>query len=182
MTVQESDLVAIERISQSLLTLRGQRVLLDSDLAELYGVSTKRFNEQFRRNLARFPADFAFQLTENEAESLRSQFATLKNGRGQHRKYLPFAFTEHGALMAAVILNSARAVEMSVYVVRTFVRLRVMMDSNKELAQKLAELERKVGAHDQAIVDILDAIRALMNPPPPKRRGIGFTADIEGSG
>lgn len=181
MTSHDTDLVAIEHISQSLLTLRGQRVLLDSDLAELYGVSTKRFNEQFRRNLERFPADFAFQLTEEEAKSLRSQFATLKKGhRGEHRKYLPYAFTEHGAIMASMILNSARAVEMSVYVVRTFVRLRAMADSNKELAQKLAELERKVGTHDQAIVGILDAIRELMSPQPlPKRRGIGFTADID---
>ena len=112
MTSQDTDLVAIERISQS-LTLRGQRVLLDSDLAEMCGVSTKRFNEQFRRNLARFPADFAFQLTEAEMEALRSQSATLKKRhRGQHRKYLPYAFTEHGVVMAAVILDSSRAVEV----------------------------------------------------------------------
>ena len=116
-TSEETDFVSIERIAQSILFVRGRRALLDSDLAAMYGVATKRFNEQVKRNLARFPADFAFQLSEDEAESLRSQFATLKNsGRGQHRKYRPYVFTEHGAIMAATILNSARAVEMSVMV------------------------------------------------------------------
>ena len=109
---------AIESISLSIASLRGQRVILDSDLAALYGVETKRFNEQVKRNLARFPADFLFQLTTDEFDSLRSQIATLKPGRGQHRKYLPYAFTEHGALMASTVLNSARAVEVSIYVVR----------------------------------------------------------------
>src|SRR5918992_3250577 len=136
-TNKDTEFVSIERISQSILILRGQRVLRDSDLAALYGVSTKRFNEQVKRNLARFPADFAFQLSDDEAESLRSQIATLKTrGRGQHRKYLPYAFTEHGAIMAATILNSPRAVEMSVHVVRAFVQLRDLLSSNRQLAEK----------------------------------------------
>jgi phage regulator Rha-like protein len=169
---QDTDFVSIERISQSIRILRERRVLLDSDLAGMYGVTTKRFNEQVKRNLTRFPADFAFQLSDSEAESLRSQFATLKVGRGQHRKYLPYAFTEHGAIMAAMILNSPRAVEMSVYVVRAFVQLRAMLASNKELAQKLTQLERLVGSHDTMIVDIMKTIRQLTNVP--ETRAIGF--------
>lgn len=166
-------------IARAILVLRGQRVLLDETLARLYGVTTKRFNEQVRRNTARFPADFMFQLTAEEYQSLRSQFATLKAGRGQHRKYLPYAFTEHGAIMAATILNSPRAVEMSVYVVRAFVKLRELLASNAALARKLDELERKYQHHDKAITAILSAIRELMNPPEPKHRSIGFTADLE---
>jgi len=165
--------------------LRGQRVLLDAELAVLYGVTTKRFNEQVRRNRERFPEDFMFQLIPEELTSLRSQFATLKEGRGQHRKYLPYAFTEHGAIMAATILNSPRAVEMSVYVVRAFVQLRELLSSNRELARRFAQLEtrldKKLTEHDRAIGAILSAIRELMNPPPPKRRPIGFTADLEKS-
>jgi hypothetical protein len=112
--------MAPERVVSAILILRGQRVLLDSELATLYGVSTRRFNEQVRRNRKRFPADFMFQLTAEETSSLRSQIATLKTGRGQHRKYLPYVFTEHGAIMAATIFNSPRAIEMGVYVVRAF--------------------------------------------------------------
>ena len=141
---------------------------------------TKRFNEQVRRNRERFPADFMFQLTAQEGAALRSQFATSKpSGRGG-RRYLPYAFTEHGAIMAASILNSPRAIEMSVYVVRAFVRLREILASNTALARKLDELERKYKNHDEAIAAILSAIRELMNPPTPKRRGIGFTADLGG--
>jgi hypothetical protein len=171
-----------EEITRAILVVRGHRVLLDSELAALYGVTTKRFNEQVRRNTKRFPADFMFQLTAGETSCLRSQFATLKLGRGAHRKYLPFAFTEHGAIMAATILNSPRAVEMSVYVVRAFVQLREMLASNKELARRFAQLEtrleKKLVAHDEAIAAILSAIRQLMHPPVPKRRPIGFTADL----
>jgi len=175
--------VPTDRIAQSILILRGHRVILDSELAALYGVSTKRFNEQVRRNRGRFPADFMFQLTLEELAVLRSQIATLKGGRGQHRKYLPYAFTEHGAIMAATVLNSPRAVEMSAYVVRAFVHLRDLLSSNRELARRFAELEarldKKLTQHDQAIAAILSAIRQLMNPPQPKRRPIGFTADLE---
>jgi len=170
--------VPTEEITRAILVLRGHRVLLDSELASLYGATTKRFNEQVRRNRKRFPADFMFQLTAEESSSLRSQFATLKAGRGQHRKYLPYVFTEHGAIMAATILDSPRAVEMSVYVVRAFVQLREMLASKTALVRKLNELDGKLKNHDEAITAILSAIRELMNPPPPKRRGIGFTASI----
>ena len=158
-------------------------MLLDAELATLYGVSTKRFNEQVRRNSERFPADFMFQLNVQEIETLRSQSATLKAGRGQHRKYLPYAFTEHGAIMAATILNSPRAVEMSVYVVRAFVKLRELLSSNRELARRFAQLEtrldKKLTQHDRSIADILAAIRNLVNPPEPSGRPIGFTADLD---
>jgi hypothetical protein len=179
---KQTAVVPVEHITQSILVLRGHRVLLDTELAALYGVSTKRFNEQVRRNRERFPADFMFQLTDEELAALRSQIATLKGGRGQHRKYLPYAFTEHGAIMAT-ILNSSRAVEMSVYVVRAFVKLRELLSSNRELARRFAQLEtrldKKLTDHDQQIAAILSAIRQLMHPPVPKRRGIGFTADHE---
>lgn len=177
-----TNLVAIESVAQRILLLRGQRVMLDADLAELFGVPTKRFNEQVKRNFDRFPADFMFQLTEDEYESLRSQNATLKVGRGQHRKYMPYVFTEHGAIMAATILNSPKAVEMSVFIVRAFVQLREMLSSNAELAAKLLELERKVSGHDQAIVGLIDAIRQLMKQPVSAGRPIGFTANIKGGG
>jgi hypothetical protein len=171
-------LLPTEEITRAILVLRGHRVLLDSELATLYGATTKRFNEQVRRNRRRFPADFMFQLTAEESSSLRSQFATLKPGRGQHRKYRPYVFTEHGAIMAATILDSPHAVEMSVYIVRAFVQLREMLASKTALARKLNELDGKLKNHDEAITAILSAIRELMNPPPPKRRGIGFTASI----
>jgi hypothetical protein len=170
--------VPIDVIATRIGFIRGQRVLLDADLAALYEVTTKRLNEQVRRNAAKFPADFMFQLTAEEWDALRSQFATLKPGRGQHRKYLPYVFTEHGALMAANVLNSARATDVAIFVVRAFVQLRDLLASNKELARQLRELEarleRKLMTHDQAIAGILDAIRQLMNPPEPKKRPIGF--------
>jgi hypothetical protein len=164
--------IAPEQIARAILILRGQRVLQDSDLAVLYRVSTKRFNEQVRRNRKRFPADCMFQLTAEEISSLRSQFATLKTGRGQHRKYLPYVFTEHGAIMAATILNSPRAIEMSVYVVRAFVQLREVLSSNKELARRFAQLEtrldKKLTIHDETIAAILGAIRQRMHPAYPE--------------
>jgi len=171
--------VPIERIESRILLVRGHKVLLDADLAALYGVSTKRFNEQVRRNAARFPEDFMFRLSAEEWDSLRSQFTTLKTGRGQHRKYLPLAFNEHGAIMAATILNSPRATEVSVYVVRAFVRLRELLASNKELARRLDQLEKKLGSHDQAIAGLVNTIRNLMSPPEFKRRPIGFVTSGE---
>jgi ORF6N domain len=148
----------------------------------LYGVTTKRLNEQVKRNAPRFPEDFVFQLTAEERERLRSQFATLKTGRGRHIKYLPYAFTEHGAIQAANVLNSPRAVAMGVYVVRAFVQLREILASNKGLARKLAALERSLAALDaktqRQFNDVYEAIRALMIPPASRRRGIGFTADL----
>ena len=147
-------------------------------------MTTKRFNEQVRRNRTRFPPDFMFQLTGEEQLALRSHFATSNNersGRGG-RRYLPYAFTEHGAIMAATILNSSRAVEMSVYVVRAFVKLRELLASNRDLAQKLARLERsllELGLKTQRqFKDVYAAIRALMNPPAQNRRPVGFTADL----
>jgi hypothetical protein len=175
-------LVPTEEITRAILVLRRHRVLLDSELAALYDVTTKRLNEQVKRNARRFPQDFVFRLTRAETEVLnRSQNAT---GSRKHRdpRSMPYAFTEHGAIMAATILNSPRAVEMSVYVVRAFVQLREMLASNKELARRFAQLEtrleKKLVAHDEAIAAILSAIRQLMHPPVPKRRPIGFTADL----
>ena len=176
---------AVESISLSIAALRGQRVILDSDLAALYGVQTKRFNEQVKRNGARFPSDFMFQLTPEESDSLRSQIATLKTGRGQHRKYLPYVFTEHGTVMAAMVLNSPRAVEMSLYVVRTFMRMREVLATHKELAAKLATLEQQTAAlalkHDvlahntrAQFRQVIETLRELMAQPEPKRRPIGF--------
>jgi hypothetical protein len=168
----------VEHITRSILILRGQRVILDGELAALYGVPTKALNQAVKRNADRFPEDFMFRLTRAEIDALnRSQIVT---GSQKHRdpRFPPYAFTEHGAIMAATILNSRRAVEMSVFVVRAFVRLREILDSNTTLARKLDELERKYRHHDQAITAILSAIRELTNPQPPKHRGIGFTAKL----
>ncbi len=169
------DRAVIERVERRIVPLRGERVILDADLAALYAVPTKRLNEQVKRNPGRFPADFVFRLTKAEAAALnRSQFAT---GSQKHRdpRMPPLAFTEHGAVMAANVLSSQRAVEASVYVVRAFVRLRRTLASHKELAHKLAELERRVGAHDRAIRDVVSVIHRLAEPPPaPPRHRIGF--------
>jgi hypothetical protein len=158
---------AAASVASQIRVVRGQRVLLDSDLAALYGVTTKRFNEQVKRNLDRFPEDFLLQLTKSEAESSRSQIATLKTGRGHNLKYLPLAFTEHGAIMAA-ILNSPRAVEMSVYVVRAFVKLREVLASHAELARKLETLEKSVASLDantrRQFEEVYGAILSLMGP------------------
>jgi len=166
-------IVPAGRIESRILLIRGQKVMLDSDLAELYGVTTKRLNEQLKRNRARFPADFVFQLTAEEAASLRSQIATSKPGRGG-RRYRPYAFTEHGAIMAASVLNSRRAIEVSVYVVRAFVKLREMLGAHKELARKLAELEKRMEGHDEEIMALFEAIRQLMEPPEKPSKRIGF--------
>lgn len=171
----EYSLVPIETIAHKILVVRGQRVILDADLARLYGVSTKRLNQQVNRNLERFPEDFMFQLADAEADSLRLQNATSKTGRGG-RRYRPYAFTEHGALMAASVLNSPRAVEVSVYVVRAFVRMREILATHAELSHKLAELESRVGGHDEDISAIMEAIRQLLSPPDPPKRRIGFLA------
>lgn len=181
---------AVESISLSIASLRGQRVILDADLAALYGVETRRLNEQVKRNLDRFPADFMFRLTAEEFDSLRSQFATLKTGRGQHRKYLPYAFTEHGAIMAAMVLASPRAVEVSVYVVRAFVRLREAALQHKDLAKRLDSLEEKTEAlamqHDTfssntrtQLRQVFEALRELTVPPELSKRPIGFVTPEE---
>ncbi len=159
----------MERIERAIIVVRGEKVMLDSDLAEIYGVETKRLNEQVRRNLNRFPPDFMFQLTLAEAANLRSQFATSSSYGG--RRYLPYAFTEHGALMLANVLSSERAAQTSVMVVRAFVKLRQMLASNAELARKLAAMEKK---YDAQFKIVFDAIRQLMSPPAKPKREIGF--------
>lgn len=175
-------LIPVENITQSILILRGQRVLIDSELAALYGVTTKALNQAVKRNSKRFPDDFMFRLTSAEAEALnRSQSVT---GSQRHRdpRFPPFAFTEHGAIMAATILNTTRAVEMSLYVVRAFVKLRELLASNQELARRVDQLEarlaRRLTTQDRAITGIIKAIRELMQPTEPKRRGIGFMAEF----
>ena len=171
-------LVSLERIAESIHFLRGHRVLLDSDLAVLYGVETKALLQAVKRNIDRFPEDFMLELTSPEWESLRSQFVTLKTGRGHHRKYLPHAFTEQGVAMLSSVLRSDRAIAVNIQIMRAFVRMRELLASHKELSQKLDHLERKLQSHDESIVGILKAIRELMNPQPPKRRSIGFTANL----
>ena len=158
-----------ERIERAILLIRGQKVMLDADLAELYGVPTKALNRAVRRNAERFPADFMFQLTAGEYESLRCQFGTLK--RGQHSKYLPLAFTEQGVAMLSSVLRSPRAVLVNVEIMRAFVRLRQMLAANTDLARRLDELEKK---YDAQFRIVFDAIRQLMTPPEPERRPIGF--------
>jgi len=167
----QTSLVPVERIERAILSIRGEKVMLDSDLAELYGVETKVLNQAVKRNVSRFPEDFMFQLTAIEVFKLnRSQIVT---GSQKHRdpRFPPYAFTEHGALMLANVLNSERAAQTSVMVVRAFVRLRQMLASNAELARKLAALENK---YDAQFKVVFDAIRQLMSPPEPKRREIGF--------
>lgn len=168
-------------IQDRILTLRGEKVMLDADLAELYGVATKVLNQAVKRNTDKFPADFMFQLTPHEVRNMWSQFVTT-SPRYRSPKYRPFAFTEHGAIMAATVLNSPRAVQMSVFVVRAFVRMRAAFSDTTALARKLAELEREVKArldtHDTAIIDILRRFMELLDPPvppdpPPKPIGFG---------
>ena len=161
----------VARVEKAILLMRGEKVILDVDLAALYGVTTTRLNEQVKRNQERFPADFAFRLTKDEFTNLISQLATSSSQHGGRRK-LPLVFTEHGAIMAANVLNSKRAVQASVEVVRAFIRLRQILASNAELARKLSELERKYNAQFKVV---FDAIRQLMTPPEPKRKQIGFT-------
>lgn len=170
-------------ISDSIFNVRGQPVLPDSVVAALYGVSTKRLNEQVKRNAGRFPGDFVFRLTAEEVDILnRSRFAT---GRQRHRdpRNLPLVFTEHGAIMAAAVLNTAQAVETSVFVVRAFVQVRRLASGNGELSVKLTDVERRLElrlkGHDRAIAEILAAIRSLLAAPTPRHRPIGFTADLE---
>jgi ORF6N domain len=170
-----------ERVIEGLkiYLVRGYSIVLDSDLASVYGVETRVFNQAFRRNQERFPADFAFELTKEEWGSLRSQFVILKApGRGQHRKYLPWAFTEHGALMAATILNSAQAIAMSIYVVRAFVKMRMELTANAAILKRLAEIEKALLMHDGALYDLYQKLLPLLQPVPEERKPrIGFHAD-----
>lgn len=176
----QTSLVSTEPVEGLIRLIRGRRVILDVDLARIYGVTTARLNQQVRRNLGRFPTDFVFQITSEELANLMLQSATSKRDWGGRRK-LPYAFTEHGAIMAANVLRSRKAVEMSVFVVRAFVKMRETLAQNSQLATKLAELEKqltlRLDVHEKAIVHILDEIKKLMAPPPrpaPERRQIGF--------
>ena len=178
----------VEPVESLLHVLRGERIILDVDLARIYGVPTKRLNEQVKRNAERFPTDFAFRLTRGEAVKVlrsRSQIATLK--RGQNIKHLPYAFTEHGAIMAANVLNSPQATQMSVFVVRAFVKMRAVLSDDRQLAKKLAALEQELKSrldlHETAIVEVLQRVMNILDPPPqpePKRRQIGFHATDNG--
>jgi len=174
-------------IESLILTIRGQRVILAGDLATIYGVETRRLNEQVHRNATRFPGDFVFKLTHEEFESLRSHEATTAGGRvtlrsqnatlkrGQHVKYLPYAFTEHGAIMAAMVLNSSQAVAMSVYVVRAFTSMREQLAANTAILKRLAEIDRTLLQHDASLRDIYRKLLPLLQPPPqPPKRRIGF--------
>lgn len=165
----KTSLIPTERIERSILLLRGQKVMLDSDLAELYGVETKALNRAVKRNIARFPEDFMFQLTKEEYDSLRFQFGTLK--RGQHPKYLPHVFTQEGVAMLSSVLSSEKAIEVNILIMRAFVKLREMIASNKDLSKRLDELEKK---YDTQFKIVFDAIRQLMTPPEPKKKKIGF--------
>lgn len=175
MTEETSELILERRILNIILVVRGVKVILDSDLAMLYGVETRRLNEQVRRNIDKFPSDFMFQLNREEFENLKSQIATSSSGWGGRRKR-PFVFTEHGALQAANVLSSLQANKMSVYIVRTFIRLRQMALTNEKLARKVKQLERQVENHDEILVHLVKEIRHLIEAPQPKTRNkqIGF--------
>ena len=167
------DLIPLERIENKILIIRGQKVLLDRDLAELYGVNTKRLNEQVKRNIKRFPQDFMFQLTKEEKNELVAncdRFNLLK-----HSNSLPYAFTEHGAMMTANILNSVKAIDVSVLIVRAFIKMREMISTNAVFAKKLAELEERLDQHDENTLVIMATLRRLISKPEePKKQKIGF--------
>jgi phage regulator Rha-like protein len=168
-------LVPTEIIENKIFLARGIKVMLDSDLAELYGVPTKVFNQAIRRNAERFPNDFMFKLSKEETLSLRSQFVTLKKGRGHYSKYSSFVFTEQGVAMLASVLKSKRAVQMSIAIVRAFIKLRELLSTHKDILVEIEKMKRTQEEHGQHIVNILNVISQLLNPPPEKRKEpIGF--------
>ena len=167
-----ADLMPVEMIERRILLIRGQKVMIDADLADLYGVTTKALNQAVKRNRDRFPEEFTFQLSEEEKIEVVTVCDHLKNIK--YSRVLPYVFTEHGALMLASVLNSPRAVEVSIYVVKVFVRLREMLNSRKDLARKLEDLEMQIQDHDESIRSLVQAMRQLMNPDPGKSRKIGF--------
>jgi phage regulator Rha-like protein len=171
--MNKTAIVLANRVSSKILILRNQKVILDTDLAELYGVPVKRLNEQIKRNPQRFPDDFLFTLTSEEYQNLKSQDVTSGSSHGG-RRYLPYAFTEHGAIMAATVLNSKRAIEMSIFVVRAFVEMRQAMAVNQQVVSKLSELEGRLDIHDAEIQDLVVAIHELIAPLPANNRRIGF--------
>jgi len=164
-----NSLVPIERIETKILLIRGQKVMLDRDLAELYGVETKMLKRAVKRNIRRFPKDFMFELTKEEYQSLRFHFGTLK--RGEHAKYLPYAFTEQGVAMLSSVLNSERAIQVNIQIMRAFTKLRMMLASNEDLRKKIEAMEKK---YDAQFKVVFDAIKSLMAPPAKKQRKIGF--------
>jgi phage regulator Rha-like protein len=164
--------VPVARIQKSIFLIRGQKVLLDMDLAEFYGVETRSLIQAVKRNIARFPSDFMFQLDQGEFDSLRSQIVISKGKGG--RRYLPYAFTEQGVAMLSSVLRSKRAIQVNVAIMRTFVKLREMLSTHKELAHQLVDLERRLEDHDEQIQTIFEAIRQLMAPPEKPRKKIGF--------
>ncbi len=174
--ISKAQLTLYKRIEGIIFSLRGEKVILDSDLAAIYGVTTARLNQQVKRNVDRFPSDFVFQLSQKEFDSLMLQIATSNPSRGGRRK-LPMAFTEHGAIMAANVLNSYKAVQMSVLVVRAFVQIRKNIVVHHKLTKKLDELEQKVINHDSNIQEIVEAIRQLMAPPEKSKQRYGFTIE-----
>jgi hypothetical protein len=171
--MNKTAIVLTKKASSKILILRNQKVILDTDLAELYGVPVKRLNEQVKRNPQRFPPDFLFTLTSPEYQDLKSRTATSSSMHGG-RRYLPNAFTEHGAIMAASVLNSKRAVEMSIFVVRAFVEMREALLANRKVMAKLSELESRLDGHDAELQDVVEALRELMAPAPASNRRIGF--------
>ena len=171
--MSKTGIALARRVDARILLVRGKKVILDSELAALYGVEVRHLNQQIKRNVDRFPVDFMFRLSEKEVAILRSQFVISSEGHGG-RRYLPSVFTEHGAIMAATVLNSKRAIQLSIFVVRAFVRMREALAANQQIAAKLAELERRLENHDGKIQDLVQAIRELMIPPAPTRRRIGF--------
>ena len=171
-------LVLTKKVATKILILRNQKVILDSDLAELYGVPVRQLNQQVKRNRDRFPSDFRFAITAAEYQNLRSQNVISSSAHGG-RRYLPHAFTEHGAIMAASVLNSKRAIEMSIFVVRAFVQMRQILAANQHIASKLTELESRLDGHDDQIEELIEAIRELVSPLPANNRRIGFEAPSE---
>jgi phage regulator Rha-like protein len=196
---KSSKKLTADQLGRLIYEIRGERVMLDSGLAAIYGVETKGLNRAVKRNAERFPKDFVFQISDDEWKNLRYQIGTLgsgkeeqslgyqigtlKIGRGRHRKYRPYVFTEHGAIMAANVLNSARAVQMSVFVVRAFLKMRTLLGDKRELAQRLAslekELKKRLDVHDAVIVTILQRVMDIIDPPtlppPPPKPRVGFT-------
>jgi hypothetical protein len=173
-----SGLIVESAVERKIYLIRGRKVMIDRDLAELYGVSTKVLNQAVKRNISRFPDDFMFILSKDETNGLRSQIVTLEKGRGKYSKYLLHAFTEHGILMLSSVLKSERAIQVNIVIMRAFIRLREMFSNHKELVIKLNELEQKFEKHDEEIKAIFDVIRQLMEPiPQESKRKIGFYND-----
>jgi phage regulator Rha-like protein len=169
-----------EKVISKIYFIRGQKIMLDKDLAELYGVETKVFNQAVRRNIERFPDDFMFQLTQEEWNSLRSQFVTLEKGRGKYSKYLPFVFTEQGVAMLSSILNSKTAIQINIQVIRVFTKMRELMSTHKDILLQLEKFEKKFSKYDEDIALVFEHLRQLFNPSQPPRRRIGFKqSDVE---